>query len=126
MVVAAAGALPSPKFVIRHLSFVIFWVEPAGVTHKALLMKSAYELAMARLETQAPSAKLTDAQKRELAEIDSLYKARIAEREVFLHSQLAAARAKGDAAGADEVQLQLAREIRRLQEECEEKKAKAR
>ena len=89
-------------------------------------MKSAYELAMARLEKQAPSAKLTDAQKTELAEIDSLYKSRIAEREVFLRSQIEAARAKGDAAGMEEVQLQLARELRRLQEECEEKKAKVR
>jgi hypothetical protein len=89
-------------------------------------MKSAYELAMERLEKQTPSAKLTEAQKRELAGIDSLYKAKIAEREIFLQSQIVAARAKGDATGADDLQLQLAREIRRLQEECEEKKAKAR
>lgn len=89
-------------------------------------MKSAYELAMERLEKQAPTAKLTDAQKRELAEIDSLYKSRIAEREVFLRSQMDAARSKGDAAGVEEIQLQLARESRRLQEECEEKKAKVR
>ncbi len=102
------------------------WVEPTGATHKAPPMKSAYELAMDRLEKQAPSAKLTDAQKHELAEIESLYKARIAEREVFLQSQIVAARAKGDAAGIDELQTQLGREVRRLREECEEKKAKVR
>ena len=47
-------------------------------------MKSAYELAMERLEKSAPSAKVTDEQRTALAEIDSTYKARIAEREVFL------------------------------------------
>ncbi|MBV9127029.1 MAG: hypothetical protein JO117_02965 [Verrucomicrobia bacterium] len=89
-------------------------------------MKSAFELTMERLEKQAPTAKLTDAQKQELAEIDSLYKAKIAEKEVFLQSQIAAARAKGDSEGAEQVQLQLSREVRRLQEECEAKKAKVR
>ena len=51
-------------------------------------MKSAYELAMERLEKQSPSAKVTDEQRAAIAEIDSTYKARIAEREVFLQSQL--------------------------------------
>ena len=47
-------------------------------------MKSAYELAMERLEKQTPSAKVTDEQRAAIAEIDSTYRARIAEREVFL------------------------------------------
>ena len=34
-------------------------------------MKSAYELAMERLEKKAPSTKLTDKQKADIAEIDS-------------------------------------------------------
>jgi hypothetical protein len=89
-------------------------------------MKSAYELAMERLEKQAPSQKLTGEQREALAEIDSTYRAKIAEREVFLQSQLAKARAAGDAAEMDSIQLQLSRELRRLREEWEAKKEKAR
>jgi hypothetical protein len=90
-------------------------------------MKSAYELAMERLEKQAPSQKkLTDEQKQALAEIDNLYRAKIAEREVFLQAQLQKARAAGNATEYDALQLQLSRELRRLHEECEEKKEKIR
>jgi hypothetical protein len=89
-------------------------------------MKSAYELAMERLEKQAPSPKLTDEQRQALAEIDNLYKAKIAEREVFLRSQMQKARMAGDSAELDSLQVQLGRELRRLQEECEEKKEKIR
>ena len=42
-------------------------------------MKSAYELAMERLEKQAPTARLTSAQKQEIADIESLYKAKAAD-----------------------------------------------
>ena len=89
-------------------------------------MKSAYELAMERLEKQSPSAKVTDEQRAAIAEIDSTYRARIAEREVFLQSQLQKAAAAGKAGEVEEIRDQLAREVRRLQEECEAKKAKAR
>ncbi len=89
-------------------------------------MKSALELAMERLEKQAPTARLTDEQKAALAEIDDAYRAKIAEREVFLTTQIEGARAKGDREGVEEIQTQLARERRRLEEEREEKKAKAR
>ena len=47
-------------------------------------MKSAYELAMERLEKASPSISLTADQKKEIAEIDSTYRAKIAEKEVFL------------------------------------------
>ncbi len=89
-------------------------------------MKSAYELAMERLEKQAPSAKLTEEQRQALAEIDNVYKAKIAEREVFLQSQLQKARLAGDATELESLQLQLSRELRRLHEECEAKKDKVR
>ncbi len=85
-------------------------------------MKSAYELAMERLEKTSPTAKVTAEQREALAEIDSSYKAKIAEREVFLQSLLA----KADADEADSIRLQLSREVRRLQDECEEKKARLR
>ena len=89
-------------------------------------MKSAIEIAMERLEKQAPTARLTEEQKASLAEIDDAYRAKIAEREVFLTAQSAGARAKGDRDGMEQVQTQLARERRRLEEEREEKKAKVR
>lgn len=89
-------------------------------------MKSAYELAMERLSKQSPSIKLNDDQKRQLAEIDSTYKARIAEREIFLSGELARARAQGDPEAFAQIERQLASERRRLEAECEEKKDKVR
>ena len=89
-------------------------------------MKSAYELAMERLEKQSPTAKLTEEQRTAIAEIESSYRAKIAEREVFLQAQLQKALDARDEAEADAVRLQLSREVRRLQEECEDKKARVR
>jgi len=51
-------------------------------------MKSAYELAMERLEKASPSLSLTEDQKKELAEVDSVYRAKIAEKELFLRNQI--------------------------------------
>src|SRR5215469_11759516 len=48
---------------------------------RKIRMKSAYELAMERLQKTSPSASLTDKQKQELAELDSKYQAKIAEKE---------------------------------------------
>ncbi len=89
-------------------------------------MKSAYELAMERLEKQTPSAKVTDAQKREIAEIDSLFKAKIAERELFLKEQIAKETAAGRFDEVEKIQDQLVRELRRLRDDCEAKKTKVR
>jgi hypothetical protein len=85
-------------------------------------MKSAYEIAMSRLEAKAPTVKLTTAQKAEIAEIDSLYESRIAERRVFLEGEIR----KADAIDAEDLRRQLSSEIARLEEEREEKKASAR
>ena len=89
-------------------------------------MKSAYELAMERLEKQAPSAKLTGEQKQEIAEIDSTYKARIAERELLLKEEIDKARLRGKLEDLAQLERQLASELKRLREECEEKKEKVR
>ena len=45
-------------------------------------MKTAYELAMERLGRASPLAKLSEEQRKALAELDSVYKAKIAEREI--------------------------------------------
>ena len=89
-------------------------------------MKSAYELAMERLEKKAPTVALTDDQKAQIAEVDSTFKARIAERELFLKGEIAKATSAGNAEEVDSLQKQLAVELRRLQEEGEAKKEKLR
>ena len=58
-------------------------------------MKSAYELAMERLAKGQPVVTLTDDQKNQLAEIDSQFKARIAEKELFLKGEIAKAKTAG-------------------------------
>ena len=89
-------------------------------------MKSAYELAMERLEKSAPTVTLTDDQKAQIAEIDSTYRARIAEKELFLKGKMEEAGLKGTFAEFEELEKQLTSEIRRLQEDCEAKKTKLR
>ena len=89
-------------------------------------MKTAYELAMERLATKEPVRKLTESQKKALAEIDSTYRAKIAERETFLGAKIVAVRSAG---GGDEVEVlqeELARDLRGIRDEWEQKKEKAR
>ena len=89
-------------------------------------MKSAYELAMERLQKGAPSITLTEDQKKQLGEIDSTFKAKIAEREVFLKDQITKAESAGKFDEVEALQKQLASEVRRLQDDCESKKEKLR
>ena len=89
-------------------------------------MKSAYELAMERLEKNAPSVTLTDAQKKQIAEIDSSFRAKIAEKELFLKDEIRKAQIAGNFEGAESLEKQLSIEVRRLQEDCEAKKEKLR
>ena len=89
-------------------------------------MKSAYELAMERLEKSSPSVSLTEEQKKEIAEIDSVYRAKIAEREVFLKGQIRKAQIAKNLEEMQSLENQLASEMRRLQDECEAKKEKLR
>ena len=89
-------------------------------------MKSAYELAMERLQKNAPTVTLTAEQKAQIAEIDSTFKARIAERELFLKSEITKAESLGKLDEVESLQKQLAIDVRRLQEEGEAKKEKLR
>ncbi len=86
-------------------------------------MKSAYELAMERLEKSAPTQKLTEDQKTRIAEINSLYGSKIAEKETFLQGEIVKEKMKGDMAAVAQLQDQLGREVRRLHGEWEEKTA---
>ena len=89
-------------------------------------MKSAYELAMERLEKSSPSLSLTDDQKKELAEVDSTYRAKIAERELFLKEQIRKAQAAGKLEEMESLEKQLSSEIRRLEQDCEATKQRLR
>ena len=89
-------------------------------------MKSAYELAMERLQKQSPTAKLNEDQKAKISELDSVYKAKKAERELFLQGEIVKAEAQGDHLGMDELKQQLSRDLRRLDDELESKKEKVR
>jgi len=89
-------------------------------------MKSAYELAMERLEKMSPSISLSADQKKEIAEIDSVYRAKIAEKELFLKDQIRKARKASNLEEAESLEKQLVSEVRRLREDCEAKKEKLR
>lgn len=81
---------------------------------------------MERLQKQSPASKLTAAQKEKIAEIDSLYKSKRAEKELFLKGEIAKAQASGDYDAIEQLQQQLVRELKRLDDDCEEKKEKVR
>jgi hypothetical protein len=91
-------------------------------------MKSAFELAMERLQKEDPDGgvSLTEEQKAELADIDQKYKAKIAEREVFLQGKLQEARLSQDAEGVGQLEAQLRNERIRLEEERESMKNRVR
>jgi len=81
---------------------------------------------MERLEKSSPSVALTEEQKKEIAEMDSVCRAKIAEKELFLKDQIRKAQAAGKFDEVESLEKQLSSEIRRLQEECETKKEKLR
>ena len=85
-------------------------------------MKTAYELAMERLNKAAPTVKLSPKQKAAIGALDSKYKAKIAEREIALKDQLAAAVVAGDFEKVQKLERDLADERRKLLSELEEKK----
>jgi len=89
-------------------------------------MKSAYELAIERLAKASPTVVLTDEQKKQLADIDSTYKAKIAEKELFLRDEIRKAQAAGNFDEVEKLEKQLSSEIARLRQDCEAKKEKLR
>ena len=89
-------------------------------------MKSAYELAMERLAKTSPTVKITDDQKKQLAELDSKYAAKIAEREIFLTGELTKAANKGDMEAYQQIEKQLVSDRKSFQAELEDKKERVR
>ena len=91
-------------------------------------MKSAYELAMDRLAKSDPDAAkpLTAEKKSRLAEIDRVFKGKLAEREIFLKKQLDDAWSAQNAEEVDKIKKQLVSERARLDEEREAEKDQVR
>ncbi len=91
-------------------------------------MKSAYELAMERLNASDPEAgkPLTQEQKEALAKLDKDYAAKVAEREIFLQKQLDDALRQGNQTEAEQIRKQISLEKARLEEEKEDKKNRVR
>jgi len=89
-------------------------------------MKTAYELAMERLSKGSPTVKVTEEQKRQIADIESQCSAKIAERELFLQAEIAKAVDKGDAEAVGQLEKQLVSDRKSLRAEFEEKKEKIR
>jgi hypothetical protein len=89
-------------------------------------MKSAYELAMERLNKKAPTVAITDQQKKELAELDSVHSAKVAEREIFIRGELEKAREKGDYEAYQQLEKQLVSDRKSIAADLEEKKNKVR
>ena len=89
-------------------------------------MKTAYELAMERLSKAVPATKLTSAQKKQLAELDSTYAAKIAGREIALQDEISKAAVAGDSEKVETLQQQLVKERKSLQAALEEKKEQVR
>ncbi len=89
-------------------------------------MKSSYELAMERLNKNSPAIKITEQQKKDLAEVDSIYAAKIAERELLVKDQLRKAIEKGDMTEMELLEKQLASDRKTLGEDKEAKKEKIR
>lgn len=89
-------------------------------------MKSAYELAMERLGGGKPSKPLTPDQKARLAELDSVYRAKIAQEDLACQEEVAKFREMGDAGAIEERQILFREQRRRLEQELDEKKERIR
>lgn len=85
-------------------------------------MKSAYEIAMARLEAQTPSARLTDEQKTRIAAIEAKCQADIAAKELLLRQEMEKAKAAGEHGEIEKLHRQLSDEIRRFEEKRDREK----
>ncbi|HOJ33705.1 MAG TPA: hypothetical protein PKY35_06490 [Candidatus Hydrogenedentes bacterium] len=82
-------------------------------------MKKAYELALERLNRESgPPKKLSDAQKEQLAEIDRVFDAKIAEKRLEYEARIAVANYEE----TERLQRELAEELSNLEAERERRK----
>ena len=81
---------------------------------------------MERMGEDGGSKPLTDVQKEKIAQVDSKYRAKIAERKIFLDKSLSEAIEKQDLEEAEKIRRQLADETVSLEEKAEIEKEKVR
>ena len=89
-------------------------------------MKSAFELAMERLEKESPTQELTADQKAKLSELSKVYEAKIADKELFLNREIAKAEEAGEFEQIEQLTKQLASDRKVLEEELSQKKNEVR
>lgn len=89
-------------------------------------MKSAFELAMERLEKESPTQELTEDQKAKLSELSKVYEAKIADKELFLNREIAKAEEAGEFEQIEQLTKQLASDRKVLEEELSQKKNEVR
>ena len=89
-------------------------------------MKTAYELAMERLDKTSPGTKLSSQQKKAIAELESKYKAKIAERELLVERERIKAIDRGEFEALEQLEKQLVSDRKSLQGDLEEKKEQVR
>ena len=119
-------SVPSKSMLRSRIFIVDLTIDSIVSRSKSKRVKSAYELAMERLEKDKPTIALANEQKEQLADVDSTYKAKIAERELFLRDEIRKAQAAGNFEEVEKLEKQLSSEIARLREDCERKKEKLR
>ncbi len=86
-------------------------------------MKSAYELAMERLEKeQGASRTLTPEQKAAIAEVESRMKAKLAETEILFAQKIALAATAGNVEEVQRLQEEKTRDATRARERAEDEK----
>ena len=85
-------------------------------------MKSAYEIAMERLSKEAPAVKLTAAQKREIAELEKLTKAKVAQLDLARQDEMNQAADKMDMETMGKAEQHFLAEKQKLEAQLEEKK----
>jgi len=90
-----------------------------------MALKSSWELALERTGGKS-SVKLTNEQKDKLAELDRVYTAKVAERELELKPKIAAANAAGKPDDAQKFDEILRNEIAKLRAKLEGEKEKVR
>jgi hypothetical protein len=90
-----------------------------------MALKSSWELALERTGGKS-SAKLTNEQKAKLAELDKVYTAKIAERELELKPKIAAAHAAGKPEDAQKLDEIFRSEVAKLRGKLEDEKEKVR
>ena len=90
-----------------------------------MALKSSWELALERTGGKS-TTKLTNEQKAKLAEIDKIYTAKIAERELELKPKIAAANAGDKPDDARKLEETLRAEIAKLRAKLEDEKEKVR